>query len=127
MSAPQYSFSTLNRLPHSLPAASHVSRRIRFAGFAAAISLVGAFASGCDSLSAAPTCAEFAEMAPDTGLLTSFNAEQKDAVRSALKAEGFETGVYNESIAQTEIIAYCNIYAGAAGNNKADPITEAIK
>lgn len=127
MSASQFSFSKLNRSPHSLPIDSRVSRHIRFVGFATAISLVGAFASGCDSLSAAPTCAEFAEMAPDTGLLTSFNAEQKDAVRSALKAEGFETGVYNEAIAQTEIIAYCNIYAGAAGNNKADPITEAIK
>ena len=51
----------------------------------------------------------------------------EDAIQAALKSEGFETGAYNEAIAQTKIIAYCNIYAGSAGNNGSDLITEAIK
>ncbi len=127
MSASQYSSSTLNRLAPHLCVASRVSRRARLGAFITAISLVGGFASGCTSLSAAPSCSEFAEMAPDTGLLTALNTEQEDAIQAALKSEGFETGAYNEAIAQTKIIAYCNIYAGSAGNNGSDLITEAIK
>lgn len=104
-----------------------LTRLTRFAGSFGALLLAGSMLAGCEGLSAAPTCQEFANMSEGTGLGASFTDEQNDAVRDALDAEGFDDGAYNLSIAHTEIISYCNIYEGNSGNNQDVSIREAIK
>lgn len=74
-----------------------------------------------------PTCREFAQMEPDTGLLVAFNAQQVDAMKAALRAEGFDESAFNQAIAQGEILSYCNIYDGVANNNADQPITLAVR
>ena len=74
-----------------------------------------------------PTCSEFAQMAPDTGLMSDFNSQQEKAVRAALSSGGYETGGINYAIGRTAILAYCNIYGGVANANKDSPISNAIE
>lgn len=76
--------------------------------------------------SSVPTCAEFAAMGDDTGLLTALTDEQTSALKAALDKEGFDDGSYNQTLGKTEVIAYCDIYGGVASANKDQPITEAL-
>ncbi|HZK04988.1 MAG TPA: hypothetical protein VFC82_03975 [Actinomycetaceae bacterium] len=83
--------------------------------------------SGCSGGDDIPTCREFAEMEPNTGLLVPFNAKQVDAMKAALRVEGFDEGSFNQGIARGEILSYCNIYDGVASNNPDQPITLAVR
>lgn len=90
------------------------------------VALLAVTLTACSGASI-PTCAEFAGMSPDTGLLSSFTSEQSAAVRAALDATGYDDGAYNQTIARTEILSYCNIYDGVANQNQSSPITEAVE
>lgn len=81
--------------------------------------------AGCEAVAQAisvPTCAEYAQMSPDTGLGSSLTSDQEAAITKILVANGREDSETNRLIAATQIVAYCNIYAGQAGSNADSPI-----
>jgi hypothetical protein len=62
-----------------------------------------------------PTCRQFAQMSPSTGLMSDLTADQTKVVRDMLdqhRRQGDATGV---SVAALQIIQYCNIYGGRSG------------
>lgn len=81
--------------------------------------------SAC-SAQATPTCSEYAEMASDTGLLSTRSSDQTDALKDALDKEGYDDGLSNQLIGHTDVLAYCNIYDGVANQNQDQPITAAL-
>lgn len=72
------------------------------------------------------TCAEYAKMADDTGLMSSPNSDQVKALKAALDEAGFADSESNRMLASTRVIAYCNIYGGVASSNQEQPITAAL-
>lgn len=81
--------------------------------------------SGCsavESVVSTPTCAEYAAMSTDTGLMSDVNDKQRAALKGILAKHGKETGEQNVSLAALQVVAYCNIYGGHAGNNDQEPI-----
>ncbi|WP_119698839.1 hypothetical protein [Microbacterium halotolerans] len=104
-------------------------RLSRLTGLAATALFLGATLTGCAA--SVPTCGEFAAMADDTGLLSSFSDEQTEAMDAALDAAGYENGVVsgaaNRALAGTQIVAYCNIYDGVSNQNQSSSITEAFQ
>lgn len=86
---------------------------------------MGLLATSCSGPSIA-TCDEYAAMSESTGLLESRSPEQDEALSTALEAEDFDDGAYNMAIGHTEVVAYCNIYDGVAGQNHDEPITQAL-
>lgn len=91
----------------------------------ALLGTVPLFVSACSG-PAVVTCEEFAALGDSTGLFVQLNDEQDSALRAALDAEGFDTSARNRQIAQMEVIAFCNIYDGQAGNNPDRLISEAL-
>ncbi len=83
------------------------------------------FLSGCFSPKIA-TCSEFAEMKSDTGLFSTLNEAQINAIDDALLANDFSADLQNESLAFTKILSYCNIVEGYANSNRNSLITEAV-
>ena len=71
------------------------------------------------------TCDEFAQMASDTGVFVELNSAQTNALKASLRSEGWDDSAYNITIGKTEVIAYCNIYEGRAGQNNSQPISNA--
>lgn len=83
-------------------------------------------AGGCAAAQPVATCQEFAAMSPDTGLLTSTNTEQEDAIKHALRTKNLDDGFTNRSKAKIRILAYCNIYDGKSSSHSDSPISEAL-
>ena len=73
-----------------------------------------------------PTCAEYAGMGPNTGLFVAQTADQKDALKAALKAEGLDTGLVTLTLASAQVLAYCNIVDGVAYQNEDEAIANAL-
>lgn len=85
--------------------------------------LMAASLSGCGETVA--TCDEYARMGSDTGLFNSANDAQSQALKVSLREAGYDDGALNRTLGHTEVVAYCNIYDGVAGNNKSQPISNA--
>lgn len=68
------------------------------------------------------TCSAFAAMAPDTGLMSNLSDQQTQVIQKMLGDHDKSTDATNMMLAQTQIIAYCNIYGGRAGSNADQPI-----
>lgn len=81
---------------------------------------------GCAGAADIPTCSEYAQMAPDTGLLKPLNGDQQAALKDALRETGYDDSAYNVAIGSSEVLAYCNIYDGVANQNQDQPITNAL-
>lgn len=84
--------------------------------------LTGLTGCGAVGSSSTPTCSEYAQMDPNTGLMSQTNADQRSAIKDILSKHDKDTGELNIQMAATQIVAYCNIYGGQAGNNKDQPI-----
>lgn len=82
--------------------------------------------AACGASAPTTTCSEYAKMDPDTGLLTAINAEQTAVLRNLLAANDLVDDDQNVMKAHIKIIAYCNIYGGAAGGNKDQPISNVL-
>lgn len=93
---------------------------------AAAVLAVSAFLGGCAAGAAVPTCAEFADMNPDTGIFARLSDEQHEAIRHTLTEGGFDDGAWNETLGRTAVIAFCNIDSGSANQNQDRLISEAF-
>ncbi|WP_406832833.1 hypothetical protein ABEG17_08425 [Pedococcus sp. KACC 23699] len=63
------------------------------------------------------TCADFAAMSPDTGLMTKLSDKQTQVIDKMLSDHNRSASVSNEMLAQLQITQYCNIYGGKAGSN----------
>lgn len=93
---------------------------------AAAVLAVSAFLGGCAAGTAVPTCSEFADMNPDTGIFSRLSDDQSEAIRHTLSEGGFDDGAWNETLGRTAVIAFCNIHSGTANQNQDRPISEAF-
>lgn len=82
-----------------------------------AVVAAGALA-GCAGGANVPTCAEYAKMGPDTGLLVSATAKQEKTLKELLLDRGYSDDALNVSMAHSQVIAYCNIYAGVSSGNQ---------
>lgn len=103
--------------------------RVHAAGAAFAAITLSLTMTACQTSGPAadiPTCQEFAQMGPNTGLLADPTQEQIEVLGVALRDSGYDDGEMNQLIALTAIIAYCNIYGGYAGGNESSPITDAL-
>lgn len=99
-------------------------KRVARLGAACALVLAASSLSACGSSSDA-TCDEFAHMSPDTGLFSSMNSEQSSALKTSLKAAGYDDSALNLALGWSEVIAYCNVYDGVANANNSQPISHA--
>lgn len=66
----------------------------------------------------AVTCAQYAAMAPDTGLSGNATKEQIAAVTAMLLRHNRAADDQNLHLAILQVIAYCNIYGGHSGSNQ---------
>ena len=88
------------------------------------VGLVSLSLSGCGSAAVA-TCDQYAAMSSSTGLFSTPTSDQANALKVSLDAAGYDDGALNQSIGHGEVIAYCNIYEGVAGNNGSQLISNA--
>lgn len=95
-----------------------------------AVTLSVGLALGVAGCSSGPggetTCADFAAMAPDTGLMSTLSDQQVKVIDKMLSDHERSTDVSNEMAAQLQITQYCNIYGGKSGSN-ADKAIENIQ
>ena len=68
------------------------------------------------------TCEQYAQMAPDTGLMVNLSDDQANVIESMLEQHDRAHDSSTVSMAAMQIVAYCNIYAGKAGSNAGQPI-----
>lgn len=87
--------------------------------------LAGVLALTACSGTSHPTCSEYAAMSSSTGLLDLPSSQQEDALREYLRHHDRSASVLQLPAAHLEVISFCNIYDGQAGNNGARPITDA--
>lgn len=87
--------------------------------------LAAGLLASCGGGVAVPTCAEYAEMGPETGLFVEATAEQQRVLTELLSDRGYSDDSLNVAMAHTQIIAYCNIYDGASGG-KGDLLIDGI-
>ncbi len=73
-------------------------------------------------MASVPTCSEYAAMSPDTGLMSNLSDAQGKAITNILSKHNRKDNETNRMIAATQIVAYCNIYGGKAGDHADDPI-----
>ena len=86
------------------------------------LATVATLAQGCavgGSSAGSTTCAEFAQMDPDTGL-GSVNSKQAKVISDMLDDHNALPGQVPQ--AEIQVISYCNIYGGHAGAHANDPI-----
>ena len=103
-----------------------VTRRspVWITGIAAAVCL-GSLVTGCGAGEGgdggSTTCSEFAAMSKDNGLGSNFTDQQTATLKKMLDDEDLDTS--QVPLAGMQVIAYCNIYGGAAGSNPDAPIS----
>lgn len=82
--------------------------------------------TACAASQPATTCQQFAEMGPDTGLLTSMTSEQDAEIKRALQAKKLDDGYAGRVKAKIQILSFCNIYEGKANSRPDSPISDAL-
>ena len=104
------------------PTNAGAKRRLRGAAVAGAVVILALTAACSNSKGGSTTCQEYASLSPDTGLLTQANSAQEAVLRKMLQDHDKSTKPTNLILAETQVVAYCNIFGGRAGSNADQPI-----